>query len=184
MRPLRHLAAAASLVLVASLSACGGGEGGISGSGAPDNASTDDFCEAYNGLFKALMSSGADESTAIKALKQWASDMEEVGTPEDIPEDARRGFELLVETASNIDDDATLEDLSNLDKDFDEDDQKYGEAFTTWATETCPTDLSDMGLPTDLPTELPTDLLTDMPTDLPTDPSELESMLSELTSSP
>jgi hypothetical protein len=112
-----------------------------------------------------------DPSTMIKALKDWAADIEKVGTPSDMPDDARHGFELFVDEAKKIEDDATLEDLQNLGEDLSSEDQADGEAFSTWTTENCPMELPSLN-PSDLPSE--------MPTDLPTDPSDLESMLSEL----
>lgn len=164
------VALATAAVLLGALTACGGDGGG---SGAPDNASKEDFCQAFNGLFGKVMAqaTSGDSSAMIRALKDWAADIEKVGTPSDMPDDARHGFELFVDQAKQIDDDATLEDLQNLGEDLSADDQADGEAFSTWTTQNCPMDLPSLDA-SDLPTE--------MPTDLPTDPSELESMLSEL----
>jgi hypothetical protein len=163
------VALATAALLLGTVTACGGG----GGSDAPDNASKDDFCQAFNGLFEKVMAqaTSGDPSTMIKALKDWAADIEKVGTPSDMPDDARHGFELFVDEAKKIEDDATLEDLQNLGEDLSSEDQADGEAFSTWTTENCPMELPSLN-PSDLPSE--------MPTDLPTDPSDLESMLSEL----
>ena len=179
-RFLRGAAAAASLALVASLTACGGGSGGGSGSSAPDNASMDDFCAAFNNLFESVMteatSGGADSSGMIAAIKKWASDMEDVGTPADMPDDARHGFELFVDQAKKLDENATLADLENLGQDLSSDDQADGEAFSAWTTKNCPLDL-----PSGLPSIDPSDLPSIDPSDMPSmDPSDLESMMSEL----
>ena len=178
-RSMRRAAAAASLALVASLTACGGDSGGGSGSSAPDDASLDDFCTAFNGLFDTVMSaatSGGDTSGMIAALKKWAADIEDVGTPADMPDDARHGFELFVDQAKKLDENATLQDLENLGGDLSSGDQADGEAFSEWTTKNCPLDL-----PSGLPSINPSDLPSIDPSDLPSmDPSDLESMMSEL----
>jgi hypothetical protein len=166
------------------LTGCGGSDDG-GGSSAPADASKDDFCEAFNGLFETVMAQAteADTSAMVKAIKEWAADVEDVGTPNDMPDDARHGFELLVQQAKDIDDDATLEDFENLGKDLSADDEKDGKAFTDWATANCPLDLPGLPGGSDLPSIDPSDLPSIDPSDLPTDPSELESLMSELTAS-
>jgi hypothetical protein len=175
MRALRTLA---GLALVASLTACGGSDGG-SGSAAPDDASTDDFCGGFNGLFEKVLAqaTSGDSSAMIAALKDWAGDMEDIGTPSDMPDDARHGFELFVEQAKDLDEDATLADLEKLGEDFSEEDQADGEAFSAWTEANCPIDLPSLD-PSNLPSVDPSALesMASM------DPSELESMMSELAS--
>lgn len=191
------LAVAATALALGTLAGCGGDGGG--GSSAPDDASTEDFCDAFGTLFEEIMAQALtdDPSVAIEALKDWADNMEEIGTPDDIPDQARDGFEAFIDAARDLPDDATLEDLENLGDDLSEADQEAGEAFSDWAVETCPSAMMpDVGdLPSDLPTEMPSELeslMSEMPTELPselesmmsempTDPAELESMLSELT---
>lgn len=147
-RPIRLLVLVASLLLVAgTTAACGDDSGSNDASDAPQSASTDDFCDAYNGLFDKLMSSDSpSDDEAVKAFKDWASEMTNVGTPEDMPDDARRGFEVAISTISDIDDDASQKDLENLDDQLSDDEKKDSQAFGAWATETCPSDV-----PSDLP---------------------------------
>jgi hypothetical protein len=191
------LALAGAVLVLGGMAGCGGSSSD-SGSSAPDSASTDEFCEAFSSLFTEVMAEAGtgDMSKAVSAIKEWAENMQEVGTPDDMPEEARDGFEVFVDAASEIDENATLEDLQDLGGDLSEADQEAGDAFGDWATETCPVPLPG---PTDLPSEIASDLPTEMPSDLesmmsdlpselesmmsdlPTDPSELESMLSELT---
>jgi hypothetical protein len=126
---------AAGLVLVAtSLSGCGGG------SGAPGaSASTADFCDAYNSLYTAFASADPnDDASAIKALKDWAKRMQDVGTPDGIPADAGRGLELIIRTAAEIDDNATKQQLDDLSSSFTPAQQQDGDAFDAWANDTCP----------------------------------------------
>lgn len=105
----------------------------------PSDASKDDFCETFNGLVDDVLASDAEEPAAmVQAVKQWASDIEEVGTPEEMPDDARHGFELFVEHAADLDDDMGLEDLQSLGDDLGADDQADGAAFTEWTQQNCP----------------------------------------------
>lgn len=177
----RAVAAGAVLtaVLTASLTACGGGG---SGSSAPSDASKDEFCTTFNSLFETLMSeatASADASGMVAAMKKWAAKMEDVGTPSDMPDDARHGFELFVSEVKKLDDNATAADLDHIGDGLSSADQKDGEAFGDWTTKNCPLDLPSID---------PSDLPSIDPSDLPSmDPSDLESMmsdLSELTQSP
>lgn len=145
-RRARGLAAAGCLALVAlvpSLAGCSG-EGDDSASSDPSSdASSEEFCAAFNGLFDEVMAeaSAGDSAAMLRALKEWAADIEAVGAPEDMPEDARAGFELFVEQAKGLDEDATLADLERLGEDLSESDRADGEAFGEWARENCPLDL-------------------------------------------
>ena len=176
MRPIARratLAVAATALTMGTLSACGGDDD-EGGSSAPENASTEEFCEEFGSLFQDVLSEGlsGDTGALVTAMKEWAEDMQEVGTPEDMPDEAREGFEVFLDEARSLPDDATAEDLDQLGEDLPQSEQDAADTFGDWAAETCP----DALLP-DVPTDLPSDL----GSDLPTDPSELESMMSELT---
>ena len=138
---MKHALLAASLVLVAgSTVACGGGDGSGEGSdSAPADASTADFCGVFEDFYKVVGELGAEaeNSELISALKDTGKDLEKVGTPEDMPEDAREGFELTVQTIEDIDADATEKDLEDLEKDFTEEQKKQSEAFDAYLSETC-----------------------------------------------
>ena len=136
---LKRLAAAAStaVVLALSLSACGDDAGG-----APDDAKAEDFCKAYNSESEVGEDASAEEQ-ADEAHKQ-AEEMIEVGTPEDIDEDAREGFEFLVDAIADIDED-DVEKFSSAEGEDDfkdaigasDDDYKKVTAFLEYATTTC-----------------------------------------------
>lgn len=137
---VRRLAAAG--LVAAALTACSDDSGG-GGSAAPDDASVEEFCETFNGLFERVLSEdvAGDQAAMVRALREWARDIEEVGTPSDIPDDARHGFELFVEQAQEIDEDASLADLEKLGEDLSEADQADGDAFSDWAQDSCPLDV-------------------------------------------
>lgn len=178
------LASLAGLALAASMTACGGSEGG-SGSSAPDNASTSDFCDGFNGLFEKVLAEGAsdDSSAMISALKDWAGEMEDIGTPSDMSDDARNGFELFIDQAKDLDEDATLDDLQNLGEDLSDSDQADGEAFAEWTEKNCPLDLPSID-PSDLPSIDPSELENMDPEEMESMMSELEDEMGELTESP
>ena len=127
---------AASLILVGgSAVACGGG--------APTDASKDEFCKAQNSLFEGLdltdpanLPSGEEWA---KASHDWAEEMEKVGTPEDISDDARTGFENAIDEAKDVE----AEDFSeeNVEKKLEElegeDADKEDKAFGQYVSETC-----------------------------------------------
>ena len=131
----RRVAAAGCLVLVAALTGCAGDSEG-------SETSTADFCDAFNDLFDSVLGADATDSAAtVRAFKDWASDIEKVGAPADMPDDARHGFELFVDQAKGIDDDASLDDLESLGGGLSDADQADGRAFNDWTTDNCPLDL-------------------------------------------
>src|ERR687897_1054781 len=103
----------AALLVGAVTTACGGG-----GGGAPSDASEKDFCAAQSSLVENLLPDDmadpempSNEDMA-KAVQDWGAEIEEVGTPEGISDDARAGFEAVVEQADDIDaSDFTMEKL-------------------------------------------------------------------------
>lgn len=142
----------AVLLVGAVTSACGGG-----GGGAPSDASEDGFCEAANSLMADLIPEDmtnpempSDEDMA-QAVKDWGAKMEEVGTPEGISDDARAGFEAVVDQAKEIDAaDFSMENLEDLEMggaDASEEVKKQAEAFGTYLTETCGNPMDDIEMP-------------------------------------
>jgi hypothetical protein len=142
-----------SVLLVGTVtSACGG-----AGGGAPSDASKDGFCDAANSLMSDLVPDDlsttelpSDQDMA-QAVKDWGSRMEEVGTPEDISDDARKGFEAVVDQAKEIDaSDFTLDNLEELEKggaDASAEETEQAEAFGTYLTDTCGNPLDDIEMP-------------------------------------
>ena len=117
---------AASLMLIA------GGATACSNS-----ASKEDFCNGYDDFIQALADADAEKNYG-EQLKDAASDFEDVGTPEDIPDDAKEGLEIVMDAIQDLDDDATPDDISNMNEDLSEDDNKKAEAFQEYLAKTCP----------------------------------------------
>jgi len=138
----RYAAASGAAVLLAlSLTACGGSD-------APEDASQENFCEAFNS--QADVGAEEDAGAQVDAAKEVADQLEEVGTPDDISDDARDGFEQYLEALQDIDED-DVEKLADASEEeaaeaLDLDQDKF-EAFFGYALETC------LDVPTDAPTE-------------------------------
>lgn len=131
---------AASLILVAGGAVgCGddgGGGGGLTGKNAP---STDDFCGALKDFQDDFTEADPtkDLKGYIKALKDAADKLEDIGTPDDMPDDAKDGFDITIETINDLDDDATLDDLAKIGEVSDED-QKKIDALDDYIAKECP----------------------------------------------
>lgn len=122
---MKHALLAASLLLVAGTAVgCGG---------APTDASKEDFCEAYTDT-SALQEAGEGDKLGEK-IQDYGKGLEDVGTPKDISDDERDGFEVYVDALKDVDDDATAEDLQE--PDVSKDDEKKAEKFTEYAQKKC-----------------------------------------------
>jgi hypothetical protein len=145
-----RLALTSTVLLVgAAASACGGG--------APADASEKDFCDTQSSLFADLL---PEDMTApelpsneemAQAVKDWGRELEEVGTPDGISDEARAGFEQLVEQAGEIDAaDFTIDKLDELEQggaNASEAAQREAEAFSDYLTETCGNPFEDIEMP-------------------------------------
>lgn len=150
----RLVVVTSALLIGAATSACGGGG---AGGGAPTDATEKEFCQTQTSLLEDLMPADmtnpelpSDEQMA-KAVNDWGKKVEEVGTPEDISDDARKGFEAIVEQANEVDaSDFSIEKLEQLvagGKDASAETRKQAEAFEKYLTETCGNPLEDLEMP-------------------------------------
>lgn len=129
-RPARAAVTAAALVAV--LAGCS--------SGPPTDASVEDFCKVFDDFNTAATDLGEDAETAdrIKAIKDVGKDLEEVGTPEDISDEARAGFEVTIEAIADLPDDASEDEVDKYIEDsLTDEEQKQSEAFDEYVSETC-----------------------------------------------
>lgn len=134
----RPIAAAGAAVLLAlSLAACGGG--------APTDASVADFCAATQGnandeeFTEAFTNEDWDKITEL--LKEQVENIEEVGTPEDISDEEREGFEIQIEAANDLSADdlekAFTEEEDPFEADLSDEDKEKVEAYNAYESETC-----------------------------------------------
>ena len=127
----KTLAAAALLATGAGgLTACGGGSsssarGGDAG-GAPTDAAKADFCGS-------LQSSGSDTKPSTVAASMAA-----IGTPSDIDDPARHGFEVLVGKMAQIDStNPSDSDIAKIAQGFQAQDLTDVQAFITYYVKEC-----------------------------------------------
>lgn len=145
----------AVLLVGAVTSACGGSSSG--GGGAPTDASEKTFCDTQSSLIEDLLPDDltnpevpSNEEMAT-AVKDWGKKLEDVGTPDGIPEDARAGFEAIVQQAKDINaDDFSIDKLEELEqggKDASAEVKKQATAFSDYLTDTCGNPMDDLDLP-------------------------------------
>ena len=139
MTPLkRYVGAGSAAVLLAfSLTACGG---------PPTDASTEDFCNAFNSNAEIFAdidpeADPADQAGDVTdAYEEYAGELEAVGTPENVSDDAREGFEIFIDELGALDEDDVEEYLKDPSKDIAEvskDDEEKVNEFTDYATKEC-----------------------------------------------
>ena len=78
----------------------------------------------------------------VEALRTWAEELEQVGTPDDMSDQAREGFELIVRAAADLEP-GDVDNLAHLGEDFSEDEMAATEAFEDYATQHCESPFGD-----------------------------------------
>jgi hypothetical protein len=141
---MRAVLVAAACVLVAS-SVVGCSNGSV-GQDAGDPPSAQVFCDALAQFRDEIDAADAGDLPAyVAALKEAAAQLERIGTPEDIPDSARAGFELTIRRIQDLPDDATEEGLADL-GDVREEEQATLDDLEAYIERTCP-DLADSESP-------------------------------------
>lgn len=150
---MKHALIAATLVLVGGATVGCGSDGG---SGAPADASEKDFCASYTSLFEDMTGmTDATDKQIIAKIKDWGTAMQETGTPKDISDEARAGFETTMDLIDSLDEDSTKEEFQKIDEDLTQKEKDGVEAFDTYTTDTCGSPLDDAEVP-EIPSETPT----------------------------
>ncbi|RHW24045.1 hypothetical protein D0Z08_26200 [Nocardioides immobilis] len=97
----------------------------VSCGGSPDDAPKEDFCAAVDAV---LDFDDFDEA------QDAYNELKDVGTPEDIDDDARSGFEISVDAVLGADDEDEAREAYD---DLGDDEKEQVEAFNDYAEETC-----------------------------------------------
>ncbi|MDQ1104899.1 DUF2510 domain-containing protein [Nocardioides zeae] len=114
--------------------------GGGDASDAPDDATTEEFCDAVEEMYGALFVFALQESDAPWETGRVVEVLTETGTPEGISPEARAGFEEVVTALERVDGMTTaeIEEIEELDTDDDPDnDSPESDAFEEYADQTC-----------------------------------------------
>ena len=133
------LALGGILLVVPGLVACGGDEDTSGDQGKDDGAtvSVEDFCaaaEKFENTFTEMDTT--DITEGVVALKDAAQELKDVGTPEDIPDDAREGLVMTLDKMIALPDDADEDDLSVM-FEFSDEEKAKSTAFEGYLDETC-----------------------------------------------
>jgi hypothetical protein len=120
---------ATAFLVVGSVTACGGG-GDVN---APKDASVDDYCTSFVSVFTDI----AGDPTAItgKQIKAWGADLEKTGTPKEMSDDERAGFEIFVKFAKDVDESASIDDIE--DPKVSDDEQKQVDDYLAYSQKAC-----------------------------------------------
>ena len=131
---------AVPLLVVGLLAGCGddGGDGGDGAADAPKNATVEEFCQPFVDMYDDVVAKGAEisDADAVTIAKDTAEKLREAGTPEDMPEDARKGWELVIEKLADLDDDATKEEVQAA-QNLSQEEQEYSHALAKYVAENC-----------------------------------------------
>ncbi len=153
---MKRISLVAVLLLLLGLVAagCGGGgddsaaDGGGGVADAPKNASVEDFCGAFLDLIQQASAAGdMTDAEQVALAKDLAAKLQKVGTPEDMPEDAREGFEKALQLINDLDEDATPEEMEQANEDLTEEEQANQEALSTYISEKCMSQLMPSASP-------------------------------------
>jgi len=133
------LLVAALLLVLSGVAGCGEGDGGGASRDAP---STEEFCEGL-AVFRdgfADVDPSTDLPGYIRHLKDEAGRLADLGTPGDMPDDAREGFRITIERIRALPDDATLDDLDQFGDlgDVSDADQEKLDALERYIDRACP----------------------------------------------
>jgi len=129
----------AALVLMAGVAAGCGDDSASSPATARDNASVEEFCAGVAEIGRSIEGVEGDKPTAeqLDAIQGAAADLGEVGTPEEMSDDARMGLELVVGFIVDSGSATTVDELSSPDDGLAEDEQQQFEAFDSFIEDSC-----------------------------------------------
>ncbi|MBM0126588.1 hypothetical protein [Pimelobacter simplex] len=139
MTPIkRPLAAAGAAVLLGlTLTACGG-------SSYPSDASEKEFCGGVEDVLTATTSVSGEEPTESEweKLQEAYGDLGDIGTPEDISDAERNGFEVIVDAITDLDYDEAKKSFGDEDGEdsipgVSKDDEKDADKFFEYIQKTC-----------------------------------------------
>jgi hypothetical protein len=134
------LTVAGCALVLGGLVGCGD-DGGDSGtSGMPTNATSADFCANFKTLREELSSldPSAEPSDAVSTLQDAADLIQETGTPENIPDNARAGLEATLTAIGELDpEDASPDEIGNLEDSFNEQEKGQADAFDEYLAGEC-----------------------------------------------
>ncbi|GEP39370.1 hypothetical protein NPS01_30330 [Nocardioides psychrotolerans] len=130
---------ALAALLSGSLVACGDDDPTSAADEPVTAALTADFCAALGNVAAAYGEVAPDDLTeeAVQAIKGTVTELVEVGTPDDMSDDAEEGFVLVTSEVLDLADDVTLDELEQAGEDFSGADEEKADAFDDYVDQTC-----------------------------------------------
>jgi hypothetical protein len=107
-----------------------------SSSAAAEGGSVEAFCNVLIGILQ-QPPKGTSDAEALKLLKSIAAQLEQVGAPEDMPEDAARALQTAIDKINELPDDATSKDVSKAADDLTAEQKKDQQALGDYVQEKC-----------------------------------------------
>jgi hypothetical protein len=107
-----------------------------SSSAAADGGTVQAFCSVLIGIAQPPPE-GTSDAEALKLLKSVAAQLEAVGTPEDMPEDAARALQTAIDKINDLPDDATKQEVSKAATDLSTAEKKDQVALGNYVQEKC-----------------------------------------------
>lgn len=106
--------------------------------GGPTDASVQDFCQTFVTLARdAQAHPTKTDAEAVQAAKKSAAELARVGTPADMPADARRAFEAAISTIDALPADATKAEVNKAASDLSKAEQADQQALSDYITTKC-----------------------------------------------
>jgi len=145
---------AVALLVVGLLAGCGGDDTSSAASDEPtgttsssesssapaDGGTVQAFCNVLIGILQ-QPPEGTSDKDALELLKGIAAQLEQVGAPGDMPEDAARGLQTAIDKINELPDDATSDDVSKAATDLTAEEKKDQQALGDYVQSTCLGDL-------------------------------------------
>jgi hypothetical protein len=148
--PMKRLSLlAVPLLMIGLLAGCGDGSSSAasdeptsaassstSSSAGADGGTVEAFCNVLIGILQ-QPPKGTSDAEALELLKGIATQLEQVGAPEDMPEDAARALQTAIDKINELPDDATRDEVSEAAADLTAEQKKDQQALGAYVQEKC-----------------------------------------------
>ena len=93
-----------------------------------------EFCAKFNNLYVVL---ATEPSPTVAEVKAWATDIGESGTPNEMNDETRKGFAVVLAMFQGLDANASAEEIQNVGSNASAEDNRVVKTFGKWAYENC-----------------------------------------------
>jgi hypothetical protein len=129
----------ALLLTFGLLTGCGEDESPRTGGGRAE------FCSLYVEQMKSQMDlDEANVEDKVRSAREWADRMQDADLPDDLPAEARRGLDRMIETLGGLDADASAEELESLGDDFSREAREEVDAMGGYVLKKCAAEVDEV----------------------------------------